>query len=163
MRKKPEASLRLRAMQYLARREFSRAQLRGKLLVDAPADEGGVPLQPADVEALLDDLATRGLISDERTATEFIDAKRHRFGAQRIVRELRQKGISEELIGDALPRLRETELAAAREVWKKKFGRLPANAKEKARQARFLQSRGFAQDVISRMLRLGDDPEDWLE
>ncbi|HZW24973.1 MAG TPA: RecX family transcriptional regulator [Gallionella sp.] len=47
----------------------------------------------------------------------------------------------------ALPELKESELATAREVWRKKFGVLPRNQKEKAKQVRFLQSRGFSMDV----------------
>ena len=86
-------------------------------------------------------------------------AKRSRFGIQRITHELRQKGIAEELISAALPELKESELAAACEVWQKKFGALPQDEKEKARQIRFLQSRGFGFEVIFQVLRGGSDIE----
>lgn len=142
-------SLRARALQYLARREYSRAELRGKLLPHADSDPG----QPEYIDALLDDLSARGWLSDARAVTQLLHARRSRFGVQRIAQELRQKGIAEELIGDALPGLRETELETARGVWQKKFGALPQDDKEKARQVRFLQSRGFGLDVILRILR----------
>jgi regulatory protein len=156
VRKKPELSLRARALQYLARREYSRAELRGKLLPHVQTDEGCEPEQPAALETLLDDLTSRGWLSDARASTQWIHAKRSRFGTQRITHELRQKGIAEELISAALPALKESELDAARNVWQRKFGILPQEAKEKAKQMRFLQSRGFSMEVIFRVLRSQD-------
>jgi regulatory protein len=145
-------SLRARALQYLARREYSRAELRGKLLPHVQADEDFERVSPVNLDVLLDDLTTRGWLSDERAATQLVHAKRSRFGTQRITYELRQKGIAEELISAALPALKESELEAVRVVWQKKFGALPQDAKEKAKQARFLQSRGFALDMIFKVL-----------
>ena len=156
MRKKPELSLRARALQCLARREYSRAELRSKLLPHVQADEDFEQLPPPNLDALLDDLAARGWLSDARAATQLLHAKRSRFGTQRITHELRQKGIAESLIDDTLPQLKETELEAAREVWRKKFGVAPKDVKEKAKQVRFLQSRGFALDVVFKVLRDGD-------
>ena len=149
MRHKPELSLRGRALQYLARREYSRTELRGKLLPHVQEDE--------DLEAVLDDLAARGWLSDERATTQFVHAKRSRFGTQCIAHELRQKGISESLIADVLPQLKETELEAARGVWQRKFGTVPQDEKEKAKQVRFLQSRGFSMDAIFKVLRFDDE------
>ncbi len=140
-------------MKYLARREYSRAELRSKLLSHAQADDEFDAAPVEDLDALLDDLTARGWLSDERAATQLLHAKRSRFGAQRIAHELRQKGFSENLISDALPELKESELETARVVWQKKFGVLPQDAKEKARQARFLQSRGFSMDVVFKILR----------
>ena len=154
VRKKPEISLRARALQYLARREYSRAELRGKLLPYAQTNED--PSQPENLDALLDDLTARGWLSDARAATQLLRAKRSRFGTQRIAHDLRRKGISEELVSAALPALKESELEAARSVWQRKFGALPQDVGEKARQARFLQSRGFALEVIFKVLRSPD-------
>jgi len=74
VRKKPEISLRARALQYLARREYSRAELRGKLLPYAQTNED--PSQPENLDALLDDLTARGWLSDARAATQLLRAKR---------------------------------------------------------------------------------------
>jgi regulatory protein len=160
MRKKPEVSLRARALQYLARREYSRAELRGKLLPHVQADDDFEQAQRFNLDALLDDLTERGWLSDVRAASQLLHAKRSRFGLQRITHELRQKGIGEDLISEALPQLKETELEAARGVWQRKFGALPQDAKEKAGQMRFLQSRGFGLDVIFQVLRQAPDDED---
>jgi regulatory protein len=153
LRKKPEVSLRARALQYLARREYSRAELRGKLLPHVQTDENFEQASPVNLDALLDDLAARGWLSDERAATQLVHAKRSRFGTQRITHELRRKGIAEELISAALPELKDGELAAAREVWKKKFGTAPQDEREKAKQVRFLQSRGFSLEVVFKVLQ----------
>jgi regulatory protein len=153
MRKKPELSLRARALQCLARREYSRAELRARLLPHVQTEEGFEQLPTADLDALLDDLTARGWLSDARATTQLVHAKRSRFGMQRIAHELRQKGITEELVSAALPALKETELDAAREVWQRKYGVAPQDAKEKARQMRFMQSRGFSMDIIFKVLR----------
>lgn len=156
MTKKPERSLRTRAMQYLARREHSRAELRAKLQPHLHSDDEFDSPPAEDLDALLDDLAKRGWLSDERAAAQLVHAKRARFGSQRIAQELRQRGIDETLIAEALPELKESELATAREVWRKKFGSLPQDQKEKAKQMRFLQSRGFGFEVIGKVLRMGE-------
>jgi regulatory protein len=138
-------------MRYLARREHSRAELHAKLLPLVHEGE--------DLNAVLDELEKRCWLSDERAATQLVHAKRSRFGTQRITHELRQKGITEELISAALPELKDSELEAARLVWQKKFGTAPQDEKEKAKQVSFLQSRGFGFDVIFKVLR-HDDSED---
>ncbi|MDP1633863.1 MAG: recombination regulator RecX [Gallionellaceae bacterium] len=159
MRKRSETSLRTRALQYLARREYSRTELRGKLLPHVRT-EGEIDAVPTEeLDALLDDLTARGWLSDTRAVTQLLHARRSRFGAQRIAQELRHKGVAEDLIAEALPQLKETEFEAAREVWLKKFGVLPQDRKEKARQMRFLQSRGFAMEVIFKVMELADSAE----
>jgi regulatory protein len=151
-RKKPELSLRVRAMRYLARREHSRAELHAKLQPYVQEGE--------DLDAMLDELEKRNWLSDTRAAALLVDSKRGRFGTQRIAHELRQKGIAENLIAEAIPQLKETELEAARDVWRKKFGVLPQDAKEKAKQIRFLQSRGFSVEVTLKVLKLSSVMED---
>lgn len=153
MRKKPDLSLRARALQCLARREYSRAELRAKLLPYAQVDEDSERSEAIDLDALLDDLTVRGWLSDARATSQLVHAKRSRFGTQRITHELRQRGISDELIDAALPGLKESELDSARQVWQRRFGVIPQDAKEKAKQMRFLQSRGFSIEVILKVMR----------
>lgn len=154
MRKKPEISLRARALQYLARREYSRAELQSKLQKYVQRDdENLVEVAFPDLNALLDDLTKRGWLSDERAAAQLVHSKRNRFGTQRIAHELRQKGVSDELIDAALPALKDSEFATARDVWQRKFSSPPQDAKEKAKQMRFLQSRGFSMESIFAIFR----------
>ena len=132
-------------MRYLARREYSRVELHSKLLPYVTEGE--------DVDVVLEELVSRGWLSDARASTQLVQSKRSRFGVQRIAHELRQKGIPEDLIDCAMPELKVSELETAREVWQRKFGRIPVDEKEKAKQIRFLQSRGFSIDVIFKVMR----------
>jgi regulatory protein len=141
--------LRARALRLLARREHSRTELVAKLKSEAE--------NPDELSALLDELEKRGWMSESRLVETVVHARRSRFGAARIARELRAKGVSEESIDQAVALVSPTELQAAREVWRKKFGRVPANLSERARQARFLASRGFAADVVKRVLDWRDE------
>ena len=138
-------------MQSLARREYSRAELHAKLLPHVTPEDS--------LDVVLDELVVRGWLSDTRAAEQMVRTRRSRFGTQRIAHELKQKGISDELINAALPQLKHGELEAAREVWQKKFGVVPQDAKEKAKQMRFLQSRGFSLDVVFKVLRLAGAEE----
>ena len=79
-------------------------------------------------------------------------ARSHKFGASKIANELREKGVSQELIETAIEQVKENELNNAKEIWRKKFKAIPASRDEWARQARFLQSRGFGFDVIKKVL-----------
>ena len=157
--KKVAISLRARALQCLARREYSRVELRAKLLPYVEIENDFEQVQPIDLDALLDDLTARGWLSDARAATQFVHAKRSRFGTQRITQALRQRGISVELIEENLPALQDTELATAREVWQRKYRTAPVDAKEKAKQMRFLQSRGFSFEIIAKLFRSHIDEE----
>ena len=129
----------------LARREYSRLELARKLASFAENLD--------DIPGLLDDFERRGWLSEGRVVEQVLASRRRRFGAQRIAHELRGKGLSEAAIGGAQLQLQESELETARAVWMKKFGVLPANARDKARQMRFLQGRGFSLDIIRRLLR----------
>lgn len=127
-------------MRCLARREHSRAELHAKLL--PYVREGD------DLKAVLDELEQRDWLSDARATAQLVEARRSRFGIRRIAHELHQKGIADDLIAGALARLGETELESARKVWQGRFGIAPRDARERAKQARFLQSRGFSMDVV---------------
>ncbi|MEJ5027554.1 recombination regulator RecX [Comamonas sp. MYb69] len=141
-------SLKGRALRYLAQREHSRAELQGKL---APHVEEG-----EDLAAILDELEAKGFLSAARFVDSVIHTKAARYGANRVLQELRHKGVDAPLIADARERLRSTELQRAREVWQRRFGTPPESPQERAKQMRFLASRGFGGDVVRQVLRGGD-------
>ena len=138
MRKQP--TLRERALRLLARREHSRAELRRKLVAHLTPED--------DLEALLGDLLQRKLLSDERYAESRVHSLSRKFGAARIAHELRAKGLDKELADQVSGAARATEVERAREVWRRKFRLAPRTREERARQMRFLQSRGFSFDAI---------------
>jgi regulatory protein len=72
--------------------------------------------------------------------------------------ELNAKGLPAELVAEALDGLRATEETRAREVWRRKFGQPAGDPSERARQMRFLATRGFSADAIRRVVTgAGDD------
>jgi regulatory protein len=148
---KRKINLRERALRCLARREHSRLELQRKLAPHAEESD--------DIKGLLDDLENRGWLSEARLVEQTMHTRRGRYGAVRIVRELRGKGVSEEAISEARTQMRENELEAARVVWRKKFGKLPKNASERGKQIRFMQGRGFNLDLILKILRGADENE----
>jgi regulatory protein len=141
-------SLRQRALALLARREHSRAELRRKLAPHAPREE---------LESLLDELTRRGWLSDARFAESLVRAKGARLGSLALAHTLRQRGVPEALVQSQLAALSASELERAREVWRRRFGSPPRDARERARQMRFLQGRGFPRGVIVRVLGGGED------
>jgi len=145
-----ELTLRERALRFLARREHARADLARKLAPHAESAE--------QLAALLDDLAARRLLSDARYAEMRVNARSARYGNARLVHELRTQGVADELVAEALA-TGDDELTRARAVWLRKFGTPPADAGERAKQMRFLMSRGFAGETIRRVLR-GDFEDD---
>lgn len=136
--------MRQRALEYLAKREYSQHELAQKL--KGFAEEGD------DVAALLDDFKKRGWLSDARFTEQLVHARKTKFGASKVAHELREKGVADELVADAVAQLKENELDNAHEVWRKKFKSPPANREEWAKQARFMQSRGFGFETIKKIL-----------
>ena len=137
-------ALRRRAIRLLARREHTRAELLDKL-----APHGA----PAEIESVLNELASRGFQSDARFAESYLRSQAARLGAARLRQALRTRGVEAALIDSqmekaALP----DELEATRAVWSRKFAAPPADAREWARQARFLQGRGFSAETIRKLL-----------
>ncbi|MBX9896276.1 MAG: recombination regulator RecX [Nitrosomonas sp.] len=136
----------LRALRYLAQREYSRRELAQKLSADRDARE------PAELTAVLDQLEQQGYLSDARMAEQVARTRRSRFGSQRIVHELKSKGVADGLIHTVLPSLKETELESALQVWRKKFDHPPATREERAKQIRFMMNRGFSMETITQVL-----------
>ncbi len=145
----PSASdLRARALALLARREHSRAELTRKL------ERAG--FVPEDIAALLDEFETKNWLSDRRFAESWVADHRARAGSIKLAYDLRQRGVGDDVIEAVLGEHRDSELERAREVWKKKFGTPPVDAAAKAKQIRFLLSRGFSQEIIQKTLRAMD-------
>lgn len=151
-------TLKGRALRYLSQREHSRAELQRKLarVVEDSPEHGAA----ADrITRVLDELAARGLLSEQRAAEALVAAKSARFGTRRLQQTLRQRGVDPEAAAAALAGVEASEAERARAVWQRRFGTPAQDPAERARQARFLAGRGFAAEVIRRIVRgLDDDP-----
>jgi regulatory protein len=142
---KKQPTLRERALRLLARREHSRTELARKLAAHVGPED--------DLEALLEDLQRRKQLSEERYAESRAHVLSRKFGAARIAQELRAKGLDKGLADAASAAARSTEVERARAVWLRKFRKPPTSREERAKQMRFLQSRGFSFDAIRAVIR----------
>ena len=134
-------------MDLLARREHGRAELTRKLR------QRGAP--PELIDSALDRLAEEGLLNEARYLESYIASRaRAGCGPVRIREELAQRGLPRAAVEQALSQCEVDWTEQLREVWRRKFaGQLPQDAKERARQGRFLVYRGYPLDQIGRLLR----------
>ena len=142
---KTEPSLRARAMRFLARREHSRSELQRKLAF--------IAVEGDDVEALLEELANKGWLSDARYAELAVRSKARRFGPLKVAHQLRAKGVGDEAITLAFASAGVDGTANLENVWASRFSTAPAGERERGKQVRFLQGRGFPLDDILRFLK----------
>lgn len=130
------SKLRQQALNLLARREHTRVELKTKLSKKTE--------DLAELDLLLDKLTQQGLLSEQRFVTSFIRQRVNRgYGSLRIAAELRERGIPDHFIKDSFENESVDWQIQIQQVWQKRFGERPNDLKEKAKQARFLQYRGF--------------------
>ncbi len=160
-KKKPSAqaqqpSLRSRALRLLGRREFSRQALESRLRVYIESPE-----ELHALHALLDELAERGWLSDTRFAAALVRQRKDRYGKRAIAQKLKQAGVSAEDTAAALTGMdADTEFQTACALLNRKFRHPPTDDKEKARQVRFLQARGYTIGTTLRVLKTSGRPEE---
>ena len=142
-------SIKGRALRLLAMREHTRPELEKKLARHDP--------DPDELCQALDELQAKGFISEARVVESVLHSRGSRLGARRVRQELQAKGVSDVALAHAMDQLRATEMDRARDVWRKKFGQLAVEPKERARQARFLLARGFGSEVVRRVTQSDDD------
>ncbi|MGH8403462.1 MAG: regulatory protein RecX, partial [Gammaproteobacteria bacterium] len=132
------ARIRALALKLLARREHSTRELTAKLTVRG--------YEPGAISAVIDVLAAKNLLSDARFVEEFVASRARRgSGPVKIRDELRSRGVDETLVETTLAEYQDQWPANAASVRRKRFGAvLPQDYAERARQARFLQQRGFS-------------------
>lgn len=157
-------SLKARALRLLSLREYSRKGLAAKL-EESVARLANLALKQGEEELVaptksltlqigevLDDFEARGWLSDERFAEALVRRRSERYGARKIQDELQRAGVNGEKATELIQGLRETEYQRAKDLWLKKFGALAQEQKERARQYRFLASKGFSSEVVSKVL-----------
>lgn len=153
-------SLKSRALRLLAIREHARAELERKLRRHEA--------EPGQLRQVLDELQAKGFIDAQRVVDSVVHQHAGKLGVARIRQELQHRGVAGEEAASALAALQATEVERARQVWRKKFGRHDGDAaqstvsdgSQRARQIRFLASRGFAGDTIRRVVAGADDVTD---
>lgn len=141
---RPALSLKGRALRLLSQREHSRAELERKLARHVQEGE--------DLAQVLDDLHAKGFISEERVLASTLHTRAARLGGARLRQELHAKGLDPARVREALAELAPSEPERAQALWERRFGAPPLDAREWARQARFLAARGFAAEVVRRVV-----------
>lgn len=139
------SSLREKAMDYLSRREHSRVELKKKLLEKQFSE--------TDIDTVLDKLATDNLQSDARFAESYVHSRKLAgFGPKRIELELRERGVAQIIIDEAVDARSTAWQAQLKSVWRKKFARTANTTQNKQQQFRFLFYRGYTSEAISTCL-----------
>jgi regulatory protein len=146
VKKRQGKSLRHKAMDMLARREYAEGELRQKLEA-----KGNPPEAVAEVVA---QLCEEDLVSDERFTEAFVRSRMNSgYGPLRIQAELRERGVDDTIQAIYLDFRDALWVKQAAQVRSKRFGPEAAeDYKERARQARFLQYRGFTSDQARQVL-----------
>ena len=147
-----QPSLKGRALRLLSSREHSRVELERKL--------ARFEQVPGELAQALDELQARGFISEQRVVESVLYRRASKLGGTRLRQELQDKGLDRALVEEALAGLKDSELARAREVWRRKYDAPPDSPAERARQQRFLLTRGFSAEVVRRVLVGAGAPDD---
>jgi regulatory protein len=140
----PPLSLTGRALRLLSTREHSRAELERKL---SPYEE-----EPGALAKVLDALAAKDFINEDRVVASVLHRRSAKLGTARIRHELQSKGLAPEAVAQAVTELKANEPERAFAVWRKKFGSPASSPAERAKQVRFLASRGFGGEAIARVV-----------
>ena len=157
---KQSPSLKARALRLLSLREYSRKGLAVKLAesearwskLGGDQVEQTTESRTSQIEAVLDDFESRGWLSDERFAESLVRRRSERYGIRKIADELERAGVDSRQSAKLLSVLKETEFQRAFDLWSRKYGVQAQNQKEKARQYRFLASKGFSSEVVGKVL-----------
>lgn len=146
-----QLSLKARALRFLSMREHSRLELGRKL--SKYAEQGD------DIDALLDFLEKNNWLSQERFSESLIHRRAARFGNSRIVAELQTHGVHGDALQELKAGLADSEVARAREVWRRKFGAVALDAAGRNKQVRFMMQRGFSQAAVRTAIKGLDDDD----
>ena len=144
-----QPSLKSRALRLLSQREHSRTELERKLSQHEQV--------PGELAKALDELQARDFINDGRAIESVVHRRAGKLGAARVKQELAARGLSGEAVAAAMEGLRGTELDRAQGVWRKKFGSPAADANERAKQIRFLLTRGFNAEIVRKVVQGADE------
>jgi regulatory protein len=169
--KKQSPSLKARALRLLSQREHSRAELAKKLgdyvslqaKIDRtrnaqdPDQEQSQADTPAlshevQITAVLDDFEKRGWLSDARFAEALVRRRSERYGMRRIKDELQRAGVASDASAVLLEGLKNTEFERAKELFERKFDGIAEDQKIRARQYRFLVSKGFTPEIVAKVI-----------
>lgn len=145
MKKQQQISLKSKALDFLSRRDYGYNELYTKLQKYSEDFD--------EIKQVLDDLKNKKLLSEERYINSYLRSKQAKYGIRKIRYDLLQKNVDADILEEMLANNTSNEYEAAYAIWQRKFGTPAIDTKERLRQIRFLQSRGFSSNVISKIIK----------
>jgi regulatory protein len=139
----------------LSQREHSRAELVRKLSSHEEV--------PGELTQVLDDLHAKGFIDENRVLESVVNHRSPKLGNGRIKQELQAKGLAPAAVAQAMLDLKDSEFARAQGVWQRKFGAPAVDANARAKHYRFLLTRGFSSEVVSKVVKLSGAPDEDID
>lgn len=146
------SDLKSKVLYYLAKRDYSYKEILQKLQKYSQNIE--------EITNLLDECVQKGWLCEERYINNYIQSKSKKYSLLKIKNDLQQKTNNTQLIEEMLAKSQIDEYQIALSIWQKKFGVIPVDAKDVAKQARFLHSRGFSFGTIKKILNNIDNEEE---
>ncbi|HLX54141.1 MAG TPA: recombination regulator RecX [Aquella sp.] len=143
--KKQQISLKNKALDFLSRRDYGYHELYVKLQKYCEDLE--------EIKQVLDDLKRKNFLSEKRYINSYLRSKQVKYGIRKIRYDLLQKNVDADVLEEVLASNQANEYEAAYTIWQRKFGVVATENKERLRQMRFLQSRGFSSDVITKIIK----------
>jgi regulatory protein len=134
------------ALRLLAGRDMSRTQFVTKLSTKE--------FSPEEIEAVAEWCQAEGYLNEVRYAENASRRLGAKYGANRVAQTLRHKGVNDEDVAASIATLSDSEVARAQVIWTRKFRELPVSATDRAKQSRFLQTRGFSYGTIKQMFKV---------
>ncbi|MCC2625113.1 MAG: recombination regulator RecX [Burkholderiales bacterium] len=144
--KKQQINLKNKALDFLSRRDYGYHELYVKLQkYSEDLDE---------IKQVLDDLKHKNFLSEERFISNYLRSKQSKYGLKKIRYDLLQKNVDANILEEVLANNHTSdEYEVAYNIWQRKFGMPATENKERLKQIRFLQSRGFSPDVITKIIK----------
>jgi len=140
-------NLKAKAIDFLSRRDYSYSELYTKLKKYTDDLDA--------IKAVVDEMVEKKYLNEERFIENFIHSKSKKYGSLKIKHLLHNKVNNRELVNELYQQAEIDELNIAQQIWQRKFyGQVVTTANERAKQIRFMLSRGFSLDLVLKLLKM---------
>lgn len=143
-------NLKAKAIDFLSRRDYSYSELYNKLKKYSTDLDA--------IKSVVDEMANHKYLNEERFVENFIYSKSKKYGGLKVKQLLQNKVNDQALINELYQQAEIDEFAVARQIWERKFNHeIATTPKDRAKQIRFMLSRGFSLDLIFKLTKLEDN------
>lgn len=143
-------NLKAKAIDFLSRRDYSYSELYNKLKKYSTDLDA--------IKSVVDEMVNHKYLNEERFVENFIYSKSKKYGGLKVKQLLQNKVNNQALINELYQEAEINEFAVARQIWERKFNNeIATTPKDRAKQIRFMLSRGFSLDLIFKLTKLKDN------